>query len=102
MTDGVVLDLREGFFGDDVVVRASGRVLRLEHDVTTRVQTGLARSLPLPVETGAQQITLEVPGLRLLEEVALPDRRPMWIGMSLVRDRQQLEVLLREEPWGYL
>jgi len=95
----VTLDLREGFEADDVTVRAAGAADIELHAVKTRMQIGLARSLTLPDDTARIEIELPRRGVRAAIEL-LPGR-PVWVGASLSRDGQRLEVKQQLEPFHY-
>ena len=99
MPGSVTLDLREGFEADDVTVRAAGAADMELHAVKTRMQIGLARSLTLPDDTARIEIELPRRGVRAAIEL-LPGR-PVWVGASLSRDGQRLEVKQQLEPFHY-
>jgi len=98
----VTLDLREGFFADEVVASAAGMDSVRVQDVTTRTQTGHARSLVLPLPSAAQHLRIELPALGLAHDIALPAERPLWVGVSLSRARDRIEVQLQQQPFGYV
>jgi len=102
MAAEVTLDLREGFFADEVVASADGMDSVRAHDVTTRTQTGHARSLALPLPASAPRLRIELPALGLTQDIALPAERPLWVGVSLARARDRLEVQLQQQPFGYV
>lgn len=102
MVAEVTLDLREGFFADEVVASADGMDSVHARDVTTRTQTGLARSLALPLPPTAQRLRVELPALGLAHDIVLPVDRPLWVGVSLSRARDHLEVQLQDRPFGYV
>jgi hypothetical protein len=97
----VTLDLREGFEADEVTVRAAGAADIELHAVKTRMQLGLAHSLPLALPDDTARIEIELPrrGVRAAIEL-LPDR-PLWVGASLSRDGHRLEVEQQLEPFRY-
>lgn len=86
----ITLDLREGFEADDVTVRSDGAADIELHDVKTRMQLGLARSLELPERTSRIEILLPQRGVRAAVE--LMQDRPLWVSVSLSRDGRELEV----------
>jgi hypothetical protein len=55
------IDLREGFSGDTVVVRAGGRELLRREGVSTDYSVGLAASLELDVPEGVPEVEVELP-----------------------------------------
>lgn len=102
MEGEVRLELREGFHDDEVEVAAAGlETLRLS-GVTTRLQTGLARSVPLALPPGATRLRVAVPGAGVAAEVELPATRPLWLGVSLSRERDALALEVRSTPFGYV
>ncbi len=97
---GVTLDLREGFEGEEVVVRAAGTAdLRLE-GVRTRMQTSRARSLRLPA--AVEWIEVELPRRGVSARIDLGKARPWWVGVSLASDGRRLEVRQQGEAFGYV
>jgi len=96
----VTLDLRGNFAADEVVILADGREAARLAGITTRPQTGRARSLALPA--GARRVTVALPRLGLSREVALPAARPLWIGADLDDARRALTLVVRTEPFGYV
>lgn len=102
MTDTVVLDLQEGFHRDEIVVSAADRELTREADVSTRVQLGHARSVPLDLAGDPCEVTVSVPGLGLEETVQVPAERPLWIRASLSVDRDRLDVQVVQEAPRYM
>jgi hypothetical protein len=100
MPDSVTLDLREGFDADEVSIRAAGMPDIQLASVSTRLQIGRARSLPLPDAVHA--LDIELPKRGVLTRVALLPERPLWVGVSLSRDGQRLEVRQQLEPFGYV
>lgn len=103
MAGEVTLDLREGFAGEEVVVSAQNMAALRLPGVSTRMQTGLARSLPLAdLPAGSTTLHVALPALGLAQDVALPPQRPLWVGVSLSRARDALEVQVQEQPFGYL
>jgi hypothetical protein len=99
MSSDVTLDLREGFDGDTVEIRATGLPdIRLD-DVSTRLQIGRAHSLPLPGAVKA--LVIELPRRGVKAQIELQPGRPLWLGVSLSRDGRRLEVRQQLEPFGY-
>lgn len=98
----VTLELREGFFADEVVASADGMESVRVRDVTTRTQIGHARSLVLPLPASAQRLRVELPVLGLSQDVALAAERPLWVGVSLSRGRDRIEVQVQQQPFGYV
>lgn len=97
---GVTLDLREGFDVDEVSIRAPGIADIHLAPVSTRLQIGRARSLPLP--EAVQVLDIELPRRGVLTRVDLLPDRPLWVGVSLSRDGKRLEVRQQLEPFGYV
>jgi hypothetical protein len=101
--DGAVtLDLRGGFAGDEVVVTLDGREVARATGVTTRPQTGRARSLPVAAGAEARRIGVAVPALGLSAEAALPPARPVWVAADLDDARRHLTLEVSARPFGYL
>jgi len=100
MLGGVTLDLCEGFDADEVSIRAPGIADIHIASVSTRLQIGRARSLPLP--EAVQVLDIGLPRRGVLERVALLPGRPLWVAVSLSRDGKRLEVQQQLEPFGYL
>jgi hypothetical protein len=99
MPGSVTLDLREGFNTDEVSIRAAGMPdIRLAA-VSTRLQIGRAHSLQLP--DTVQALDIELPRRDVLTHVVLLPERPLWVGVSLSRDGQRLEVRQQREAFGY-
>ena len=97
----VTFELQEGFDGDDVVVSATGMDSMRASGVTTRMQVGLARSMRLPLPAQPVRLHVEVPGLHLVQDIQLPATRPLWIGVSLSRARDRLEVKTQDHPFPH-
>lgn len=100
MPGAVTLDLREGFDADEVSIRGAGMADVQLTGVSTRLQIGRARSLPLP--EAAQALDIELPRRGVASHVDLLPGRPLWVGVSLSRDGRRLEVLQQLEPFGYV
>ena len=98
----VNLDLQDGFVRDEVVVSADGQEIARVSEVTTRTQLGLARSLRLPLGPGSVSLSVAVPRLGLVETTTLPDTRPLWIGASLNDARDQLDLRVQTQRFGYV
>jgi hypothetical protein len=100
--DKVTVDLRDGFYRDEVILSVpGGAVLARESGVTTRTQIGFARSIELPLPAAATRIRLEIPARGMQRDIDLPPARPLWIGISL-RDDGEIEARIQQEPFGYL
>jgi len=100
MSSDVTLDLREGFDGDAVEIRAAGLPdIRLDR-VSTRLQIGRAHSLALPGTL--QSLVIELPRRGVTARIELQTERPLWLGVSLSRDGRRLEVRQQPEPFGYV
>jgi len=97
---GVTLDLREGFDGDEVWIRAAGMPDIHLAAVSTKLQIGRARSLALP--EAVQALDIEVPRRGALTRIALLPQRPLWVGVSLSRDGRRLDVRQQLEAFGYV
>lgn len=100
----VFVDLQEGFDGEDLLIRAEGLdPIRLA-GLRTRLQTGLAHalSLRLPRAAGGATLTIELPALGLSQAVRLPDAPTAWLGVSLSRQRDALQLRLQDSPFGYV
>lgn len=101
MPGAITLDLREGFESDEVTVHAAGAVDIELHAVKTRMQLGLARSLPLALPDDTARIEIELPRRGVRAVIELSPGRPVWVGASLSRDGQRLEVEQQLEPFHY-
>jgi len=101
----LVVDLQEGFDGEDVLIRAPGvEPIRLA-GLRTRMQTGLAHSLSIQLDgaAGGRTLSVVVPALALSQAVALPvDVPAAWLGISLARERDALELRIQDTPFGYV
>lgn len=103
MTDtAITLDLQEGFANDTVEIAVDGQAIQQLTGITTRLQIGLARSLPLALPASAAQLRVALPALGLQQTFALPNARPLWIGVSLSPARDSLDVLVQQQAFGYL
>ena len=100
MSADVTLDLREGFEADALVLRAVGMADIVLDGVTTKLQIGRARSLPLPGTIA--MLDVELPRRGVTGHIELRPERPLWVGVSLSRDGRRLEVIQQAEPFGYV
>ena len=101
MPAAITLDLREGFDADDVIVHAAGAADIELHAVKTRMQIGLARTLPLTLPSDTARIEIELPRRGVRAAIELLPGRPLWVGASLSRDGQRLELKQQLEPFRY-
>ena len=60
----LTVHLREGFFHVPVVVLVNGQERFRSDSVTTRMQIGLAKMVPLEVEAGKVEVEIMLPSLR--------------------------------------
>ena len=95
------IDLQEGFHEDTVILRAGGQEITKAAGVTTRVQTGLARSLEIEVPESAESIEIEVPTRGEKATVDLDRSKPMFVGVSLSQEGR-LKSRVSATPFGYL
>src|SRR5687768_2201352 len=102
MASEVMLELREGFHDDEVEVSAAGMTTLRQAGVTTRLQTGLARSVALELPAGASRLCVALPLAAVASEASLPPTRPLWVGASLSRGRDALTLEVRTTPFGYV
>jgi len=99
MDDGVTIELREGFEGDRVVIRTAIHPPIMLASVRTRMQLGLAGTVPLGAVEGHVQVQLPARGLDM--RIDLHGERPLWVGVSLSRDGTRLEVEQQTEPFRF-
>ena len=72
MTHTYEFHFQEGFYKNDVRIEADGRILA-EHQITTRMQTGLAEIVSLQLAHGTPVAIHIQPG-DLLKEIALTEK----------------------------
>ncbi|MER6155642.1 hypothetical protein ABT147_08865 [Streptomyces sp. NPDC001868] len=65
--DELTIALEEGFTGQHVVVVVDGDVVLDDPEVRTRLQIGLARSVPVPLSEGDHAIGVRVDGVERLD-----------------------------------
>lgn len=66
------VDLREGFEGDEVVIRIDGEELFRKQGVTTLPQIGRADGIEVPVEKGPVTVEVELPKRGLSGSFSVP------------------------------
>lgn len=102
----VTVDLREGFTGQTVRLVAPGLAPVQLDAVRTRLQIGLAGSQALALPAGELTLRIELPTSDdqppLRQDVDLPATRPLWVGVSLARSADRLEVVVQAQPFGYV
>jgi hypothetical protein len=59
----LTVHLREGFFKIPVIVRINGEERFRSEALSTRMQTGLAKLLPVEVEAGNADVEIQLPSL---------------------------------------
>jgi hypothetical protein len=93
--------LREGFAGEEVVVSVDGREVFRDR-VTTRLQIGLASSFDLDVAEGDREVAVDIGGSEAGGPRTVPVAGQTWVGVSLIRDRAELDWTVSDEPFGYV
>lgn len=93
--------LREGFAGEEVAVSVDGREVFRDR-VTTRLQVGLASSFDLDVAEGDRKVVVDVAGSAAGSPLTIPVTGQTWVGVSLLRDRAELDWTVSDAPFGYV
>jgi hypothetical protein len=88
--------LREGFMGDDVVVRVQGEEVFRNEEVTTRLQIGYADSFEVRVEGEKVKIEVLLPLKNLSETIMLQVPPTEYLGLSINEGR--IDYQTRREP----
>lgn len=81
------LVLEDGFEGDTVVIRADGRELFREDDVTTRTQISHAGDAQVEVPEGLVTLEVEVPTQGVSDRVEVDAAATPVVGLSLREGR---------------
>jgi len=97
----VAIELQDGFKDDTVVLRADGRELLRDQAVSTRFQTGKAKSATLALPEGELTLEIEVPTRNQRTTVPIDTTKPTFVGISLTT-AGQLEVRVQEQAFGYM
>ena len=97
----LTIDLREVFDGEVVEIRVDGELVRIERDVRTRMQTGLARSIRLHLPPRPCSVEVAVPERDLCERVALDPASTPHLGVEITSDGA-LRLTQQGEPFRYL
>jgi hypothetical protein len=94
----LVVDLQDGFDGDDVEIVVNGRSVARLDGVVTDEMLGLAESVEVEVPTGLTELVVRVGvGTESTVELDVDDGR--FIGVS--RSGDELRLHVASEPFGY-
>ena len=81
----LTIDLRETFEGDTVEIWLDGEKVRVEHDVRTRMQIGLARSLQLELPRPRCRVEVRLPARGAHAAIEIDSARTPHLGVALDR-----------------
>ena len=93
----LTLDLREGFQGDQVVVRVDGRDVASEEDVTTDYSIGLARRISTTVGPRPAVVEVLCPTRNLAVSKEIDPREGPWLNVRLEGNKITLDQAQEEE-----
>lgn len=96
----LTVDLQEGFDGEEVVLRVSGREVFRRSDVHTRMQIGRAASFTIDTDGSRQELELSIPNRGLAQKTSVDPRRHPYLGFSIKEGRIHVKESVR--PFGYL
>jgi hypothetical protein len=92
----LVIDLQDGFSGDEVIVRVNGQEVERRSDVRTKRNLGLAQTIAIQVPDGPVTVQVDVPtkGVNGHTEVRHPQ-----LGVSLAG--KEIQFVQSDDEFGY-
>jgi hypothetical protein len=93
--------LQEGFTGEAVSIIVNGQEVFRKSGVKTRLQSGYADAVEVPVPAGAVEVRIAVEARQPPMTLSLEVRQPLYVGVSLSAEGE-LTSRTAVEPFGYL
>lgn len=92
------IDLQDGFRGDIVRIRVNNQLLAEKEDVTSSPLTGMATYLET-MARGTLKLEVAVVNRGLSAQRTMQISTDTYVGVSIMAG--QLDVIIRDEPFGY-
>ena len=79
----LTIDLQDGFMDDSVIIRVDGDLVLEDDHVSTRLQTGFARSVQCDTADSAVTAEVELPGRGQQTTIGIDPHDTAYLGLSL-------------------
>ncbi len=96
----LTIDLQEGFFGDEVVIRINGLQVYQRDHVATNYAISRADSVQQELAAGQAVVQIELPLKGISQEIPLVISGPRFLALSISNNR--VVHSLSDEPFRYL
>ena len=88
----LVIELREGFSDDRVVIEVNGELVFDKEEVNTDYSIGLADLVELPIPEGTATVQVEVPSRRLSGTIESEATKTLYLRAVISEDKLELEI----------
>lgn len=95
----LVIDLQEGFSNDAVKVKVDDKIVFNEYNVTTRLLTGIATSIRVPVERDSVKIHIYLSNRNISGSLSITISSDTYVGVSVQND--EIKFITSNSSFGY-